>query len=297
MISLSKISKNFFVENNGEGSKEQAVVIGGLEAFRARYPEILEMERAAAVAAEAAADSADTVTDGGSLFTAVDFAEAAAEPLFAAEIINEQAEKILEDARAEAEQILSQARLDADALLEEVRENGYKTGHEAGYEQARMQAQAQNGELYDKIFSECTQFIKALDGKQDQMLNDFEEQVHLLAVEIAGRILGMELDKSNYAFLSLFKKIAADVGRVEWIKLTVGQHEASLATKNAAELVEIARNVKHVDIIVDRDAPAGTCIVDTPSGIVDASIDTQLARSAEIIRDVRALTRDRGTEE
>jgi flagellar biosynthesis/type III secretory pathway protein FliH len=49
------------------------------------------------------------------------------------------------------------------------------------------------------------------------------------------------------------------------------------------------QGAKHIEIVGLPQAPAGTCILETPTGIVDASLDTQMDKIKEAFAGVETL--------
>ena len=72
----------------------------------------------------------------------------------------------------------------------------------------------------------------------------------------------------------------------ERLKVIVSEYEAEFMTSNADTLLKMTRGAKDIEIQVLENAPRGTCIVETPLSIVDASVETQFNRLKDSMVDI-----------
>jgi flagellar assembly protein FliH len=99
------------------------------------------------------------------------------------------------------------------------------------------------------------------------------------------------LDENEETYIDLFRGAVKGLVNVEWIKLTVSGKEYGMACRDAEGLKSLVNGAKHIEISVDRDAPAGTCLIETPQGIIDAGMETQLGKVNEMMDHIRMAER------
>jgi flagellar assembly protein FliH len=171
-------------------------------------------------------------------------------------------------ARLMAEEIRSEAELLAKAELEKARRAGYEAGFASGMEEAgRQQRQA---------LDELLGLIASIERHREGLLRLHEEELRTLALAIAKKVIDEKLTMDDAAFMRLFQKAVQNFSGQQWLKLTVSDYEAPFATAHAQMLLSMADGAQRIEIITLEGVPKGTCVVETPEGIVDASVDVQM---------------------
>ena len=201
-----------------------------------------------------------------------------------------QAEEILADARREAERILQQARDDADREAENVfakaREEGYQEGYVAGMAQAGEESRQLREEQARRQEEEVHRFMEqagvALDRQMDQSVADLRD----LAMAVAEKVVCVSL-KSSADVISRMIQTAIDKRKKkEWVHIYISECDAKRLTQIPASLSgALSALSDRVRIIPMSDDESGTCIIEMPDEIVDASAATQLNNLRTILMD------------
>ena len=201
-----------------------------------------------------------------------------------------QAEQILADARKDAERIVQQAREDADREAEKVfakaREEGYTEGYVAGMAQAHDESVQLREEQARRMEEEVHRFMEqagvALDRQMDQSVDDLRD----LAMAVAEKVVCISL-KSSADVISRMIQTAIDKRkRKEWVHIYIAECDAKRLTQMPAALsAALTALSDRVRIIPMADDESGTCIIEMPDEIVDASAATQLDNLRTILTD------------
>lgn len=184
-----------------------------------------------------------------------------------------KAHKIMEKAAEQAQKILMETLGKAREEAEEAK----KAGFDEGYIQGKRKAEAEVRFAVARLEA----LDAAIEARKQAVLQEYEAGLRDVAFTLAQKILDTRLEAEDAAFLPLFEKAVRQCGPQEWIELTVSEFEAAFATTNAPLLLSLAKEVKDIKIKVLPKAPRGTCIVETPVSVVDASVATQLSRLEE----------------
>ena len=187
-----------------------------------------------------------------------------------------EAERILTDASAEAQ--LRARRLLAEAQDEarQIKEQAMAEGYTQGKQQVAQQLQ--------KGLNDIAALLDRIDDKQRQIIDETEEDIRLLVVDIVRKIMGKALQEDDKALVGIVERALASYKNMDWVKLTVSGTDAqtSCITDKAmlAKLLDLSGSIE-VEVITD--AATGLCIVETPDGIADASVETQLCNLKQIL--------------
>lgn len=174
----------------------------------------------------------------------------------------EISQRILQSAKTEREKLLEQAQAEAGRIREEARREAY----EAVYQEKRQTIEGRLAEL-DRLMDQ-------LQRDQADFLAQYEEGLSGLALEIAQKLLDESILKHQELMKPLVNKAVSTVKNSEWISVQVSDRLPGLAEELKQEL-NGRPGLPPVEVTAGEMAPGG-CMVHTPEGIVDASVETQL---------------------
>lgn len=180
----------------------------------------------------------------------------------------QEARQILEDARRQAEEIIEAARLTVEKERDHARREGYRQGREKGYQDA---LQAKEGEIA-KAREVHQQAVK----QRDEILKGMENEILDLSLDIAEKILRLELDRNDQAFCALVANGLEKIRTRGEVTLRVSPHEYEVVRQAKDVILAHAKGVKELDIVMDRFVEKGSCVIESANGMVDASLQTQL---------------------
>jgi flagellar biosynthesis/type III secretory pathway protein FliH len=176
-----------------------------------------------------------------------------------------QAEETLAAARTEAEGVLAQAHTDAAQLRE--------AAHEEGLAQGKAEGVAQLNEATLRASVRLQEIEKQL-----------APQLTTLAVGIARRILGRELEFHPEAVVEVVKQALGEKARQRReITLRVHPDDAHVLRENKPAIVEMLSRCKEIAIHEDPSVQPHGVIVETEAGTIDAQLDTQLAAFERVL--------------
>ena len=218
-------------------------------------------------------------------------AEAPQDPVSFAQI---QADQILQDAERRAAEILETARREAreqsEAILEESRRAGLEAGRaegvalgvqqalEEGREARERQAQAQEAEV--------AQFLERAGQALDRQMDDNVEELRDLALAIAEKVVSVSLKSSSEVICRMIQAAIDKRKRREWVHIYIAECDAKQLVKLPQSLTAALSALSgRVRIIPMADDEAGTCIIEMPDEIIDASAATQLNNIRTMLSD------------
>jgi len=173
-----------------------------------------------------------------------------------------KSQAIINKANQEAALIIQKAQQEAALLKNQAYELGYLQGSEYKI-----------NEIHDCIAA-LDEGFRSLEISLDERMNNYEKNMHLLAIEIASKILHKNLAKNDLAMLELTKHAVGLVKSSPWIEVTLSNKLHKHLKFIEKELKVIAANSEMR--INFQEVPADTCIVESLEGIIDASLSTQI---------------------
>jgi len=205
-----------------------------------------------------------------------------------------EARRILAAAQKQAELLLADAERKAARLREEARQRGHREGMDKGLEEGRL---AGRKEAFRQAVEEFTRQQASLVQACGKALAGIEEQKQRLALAARTDVVRLALAIAR----RVVKRMAEDRATAEAIAIEnaaealemIGPRTDAVLRLNPADrealeafakdLAESARQKRHIRVVADAAVAPGGCILTTEEGRIDARLETQLARLAELL--------------
>ena len=201
-----------------------------------------------------------------------------------------QAELILKRAREEAEELLANARAAAKAEQEEIRmgarDAGYREGYAQGIGKAMEDAQRDKEAVAARMEKEVQAFLEKADMAREEVLLQARDELLDLCIAVAEKVVRVSLKSSSEVIVRMIQTATERLKRQEWVHIYIsGCDTKGVAQISPALTTALGALSQHVKIIPMGDDEGGTCIVETPEEIIDASVSTQMTNIRDLLRD------------
>ena len=286
-MSLPNVFKQFSADNN----KAEAYVFPTIEAEEireegVRLPFLIDFTAEFAKNKEVPEEAAEAEEEFEAENTAEEDSEPEAEPepeeektpIDLAQLV---AEEILAEARAEAERILEQAREtareEAELIYQNARDEGRQDGYEDGVARALEEGNLRQEEQAALMAAEVERFLEQANAALDRQLDENVNELRDLAIAIAEKVVCISL-RSSTEIIGRRVQAALDKRKHrEWIHIYISESDAKRMSQVPASLANAVSGLSdRVRIIPMTDDDSGTCVIEMPDEIIDASASTQL---------------------
>lgn len=210
-----------------------------------------------------------------------------------------EAKKIIEDANSQSIAYIKATteRLDAELELnlkkgfdqghekgiEEGRKLGYERGYEKGYDDGVDAADVE----YDKNIKFMQGVIEGIDDAKHLMLKKYESSLSDVAFTMAKMVIKKELEVDPKLLNKIIEDAASTCKNQEYILVTLSESGYKIVTKESDSVAEILKTYSDdVRFFVDKTMSDNDCIIETPVGVIDASVKTQLENISTALKDV-----------
>ena len=201
-----------------------------------------------------------------------------------------QAELILKQAREEAEQILVDARAAAKREQEEIRagarDEGYRVGYAEGTAKAMEDAVRDREIQAERLEGEVAAFLEKASLAREEMLAQSQEELLDLVIAVAEKVVRVSLKSSADVIVRMIQTATERMKRQEWVHIYISGCDARGAAQISPALTStLGALSQHVKVVPMGDGEDGTCIVETPDEIIDASVSTQMSTIRDILHE------------
>ncbi len=152
--------------------------------------------------------------------------------------------------------------------LEKLEQDAYDRGFAEGRQQTE--------ESFAGIFRTFSETVDALNGLRGRIVRESRDDILNLAMMVAKQIIHREVAQDRTILARFVAEAVKGITEQEDIVICLNPEDCRIVSDNRHLYLEgIAE--QQVTIKPDESVPVGGCIVDTPTGMVDARLETQLA--------------------
>lgn len=171
--------------------------------------------------------------------------------------------------RSQDRNIVTRAQQDAISIKEMARKEGYNEG-------------IKNAE--NDLFNINEKLEQFFDCKQE-VYDKVSDCILDIAVEIAKKIIHKEVNDNKEYIIPLIKELIEDINKNEnKITLKVMPKDVEIVKDKITEIFSSQYFEAKISVVPDNSIKDGGVVVETSNGIIDASIDTQLAIIEEALK-------------
>ena len=192
----------------------------------------------------------------------------------------------LEDARQEAQRR-------AEMLYEDARRSGWETGHAEGVSQGSAQALEENRHVCEEkmktLSGEVARFLERANAALDRQMDENIGELRELAIAVAEKVIAISLRSSSEVIGRMIQAAVDKRKRREWVRIYIAECDAKrMARLSPALTAALASLSSQVRIMPMADDESGTCIIEMPDEIIDASAATQIHNIRSMLADIPA---------
>jgi flagellar biosynthesis/type III secretory pathway protein FliH len=166
----------------------------------------------------------------------------------------------VEDARKAAGNILADAHRDASRLRAQAVADGLQAG-----------------------LAEAIELLTSARAEAERVRRDAEPELRALAVKIAEKILGREMSLDPSAVGDVAAEALRAAGEPDQLVIRAHPDDVAALERERPRLMERMRDARAVTVHADAEVERGGCVLETPLGLVDARLSTQLAAIARAL--------------
>ena len=167
------------------------------------------------------------------------------------------------EARAEARRLVTEAESEAKRVREEA-ESEARELRERAFAEGREEA-----------LTELTELILEARSRKDSALAEAERDLLRLAVKLAEKIIGREVERDSSALADIVANALRHARHNETFTVRVNPADMPVVEAYRTRL-DPAGRARFLDVVADPAVGHGGCVIETESGTIDAQLDTQL---------------------
>ncbi len=183
------------------------------------------------------------------------------------------------EAQGEAKKIAGDAESKAGTIVAAAEQRAAEIVAQAQAEAEQMKAGA-HGEGFkqgaDEAAAKYTEMIVKHSRRLDQKESEVAAQIRQLALAIAKKIVGKELEFNPDAVVDMAKKHLQSIRQRKEVYLRVCPSDLEVLRDHKRDLVDQLGRAKDIELRSDEALSPGSMIIETDAGTIDARLETQM---------------------
>ncbi len=201
-----------------------------------------------------------------------------------------QASALLHDAQEQAERIIEEAKNAAEAEVAQIHQRAAEEGYGQGYAEGRAKGEQEAIEATkaetQRMVQDVQMFLSKATLSREETIDNLRGELLDVAVTVAEKVIHVSLKSSEEIIKRMILSATQKMKRREWVQIYVADSDVKGVVQTDPTLAAALSSISdHVKIVPMHDAEAGTCIVEMPDEIIDASASTQLENIRAMIRE------------
>jgi flagellar assembly protein FliH len=154
----------------------------------------------------------------------------------------------------------------------------YRRGVEDGIAQGIRRAEADSAARKERDHARAVALAGSMQEQLARYTERLEREAFRFALAVAGKILRREISLDGEVVLRQVKDAFHRVVGAETVTLRIHPEDEPMLRERKNEMLASGEGVREVLIEPDATVERGGCIIESPSGNIDARISTQLAQ-------------------
>lgn len=208
-------------------------------------------------------------------------------------------EQVLEQAQQEAEKIIEQAQAISLAKIKEAselannnyesemnrarskgfeagRNEGVKKGYKIGFDEGFKKGEIESEQVTQKTINFMHGVIEGIDEGRHDLLKKYQDDLKDVAFLVAEKILKKEIEEHPETIKKIIDNAAQMCKNQDYIRVNVSSKNYKLLLGDKDLEMKLNSYSKDIKFIVDESISDTGCIIETPLGVIDAGVETQL---------------------
>ena len=198
---------------------------------------------------------------------------------FTSEEGNDQGKESEDDDKT-PEDLINEAKRRAEQIEQEAYEKGFSQGEKDGFQLGQQKAK--------KLVEQIRDLLREFDGIRDQILKNHESEIISLIYVITEKMVYEKIEEGDYNLKGIIVKALEELSEKSRLTIRISNDDYELVQSLMPDIRSQIKELRNIDLVPDASISKAGCIIDSPCGFVDATIESRLKNIRECLQKVYA---------
>lgn len=195
----------------------------------------------------------------------------------------------LDKAAAEADEITSTAKEDAERIRKEAEEKArtlYEEQKKLGYEEGAKRREEELNKAHEEEMESLHAQKKQLEEQYHEKMSVMEKDIVDAVIQVFDKVFKIQFEDKRELLLQLVNGTLMDIDPGDKIRIHTNRSDEEMLKEHLTQMQDIVGRDVAIEFVKDNKLSDGQCKIETPYGLVDCGVDTQLSA---LLKDIRSL--------
>ncbi|MCX7984333.1 MAG: flagellar assembly protein FliH [Bacteroidetes bacterium] len=174
-----------------------------------------------------------------------------------------------------------------EELVNTARHEGFEQGYQAARNDIENEFSARLEEIkrheLEPYIRQLSEFLTSLHQQWKYLSKKIEDAVVTLSLTVAQQIIKVEVSTNGMVIVNQAREAIRHLAGVERLRIRIHPEDEALLKQFRAELIAASDAVKEIIIEADEHVARGGCILESESGNIDATLETQFRKISDLL--------------
>ncbi|TCW38691.1 flagellar assembly protein FliH [Thermohydrogenium kirishiense] len=193
---------------------------------------------------------------------------------------------IVKSAKDEAEKLINNAKKIAEEIKENAKKVGYKEGFNSGYKDGLNKGIDEGKDRTSAILKEAREIKEMILDEKKNLQKEVESDIVSTVIYCVKKIIDINMEENRDLVINLVKKGLENYEASNTVTVRVSDEDYEFLIKNKDKVLRNLKFIDDINIVRDISLDKYDCIVQTPSGMIDSGLKTQLESLKDALKGV-----------
>ena len=195
-----------------------------------------------------------------------------------------QGVEILESLKKQGEEFLKESKEKAAEILESSKEEGYQIGYKSGYKDGYSYGEGEAKTEYESLIKEgkekresAKKYLETCYEESREYILDVKNEILDIVMEISRKVICTEILQNKESVLSLIESSLLRCADKKQVIIKLSDKNSKIAKMEKERFYSVLGEGCNILILSDSEVDDYTFKLETPSGFIDSTIDSQLS--------------------
>lgn len=158
-----------------------------------------------------------------------------------------------------------------------------QSGHDEGYQTGLNQGRAEGRAQAEKVLQQLDQAIKDAVQQRETLLNEAKQKILDLVIQISRKVTFDAITVDPEATLAMISGVIDTLVDRSKLKIKVNPDHLPIVEQNIERFMVGSATIKEISVEPDPRVRYGGCLIETPTGDIDARLESQFEVIEETI--------------
>lgn len=200
--------------------------------------------------------------------------------------LRKRSEAMIILAKKKAQAIIEKSREECKHLEEEAYRKGYDKGYQEGIAKGTADGIKQVTQQAQSMMQEVDTHISEYDNTLNALMDELEGRIVTLINDTVKKVINREIEEDDDFVLRTIRNAGERMRSRDVAQLMVHEEDIRKVMEKRLEIISGVDAISDLEISRGNKVNRGGCMVEAPSGIVDARIESQLEAIDEIFESI-----------